>query len=329
MTFSFRSSLLAACVALASCVVWTLPVQAREFRSAEVHPADYPTTKAVEYMGQLLKERSGGKHSVKVFPNAALGQERDAIEQLKIGGLDMMRINVAPLNNIVPETVVPALPFLFRSEDHMHAVLDGPVGDEILKAMEKAGMIGLAFYDSGARSLYTAKKPVKTLADVKGMKIRVQQSDLFVAMVEALGANATPMPYGEVYTALKTGLIDAAENNFPSYESSRHFEAAPNYTLTEHSMAPEVLVFSKRIWDRLSAEEQAMIRQAAKDSVPHMRKLWDERETKSRQIVEAGGAKIMPVADRQAWADAMKPVHERFANTPALKSLLERVQATQ
>ncbi len=189
-------------------------------------------------------------------------------------------------------------------------------------------MVGLAFYDSGARSMYSTQ-PITKLADIAHRKIRVQQSDLFVAMVTALGANATPMPYGEVYTALKTGIIDAAENNYPSYESSRHFEAAPFYSLTEHSMAPEVLVFSKRIWDRLDAEDQAMVRQAAKDSVPHMRKLWDEREAKSRQIVEAGGAKINEIEDRQAWAEAMKPVYEQFANTPELQSLVQRVQAGQ
>jgi tripartite ATP-independent transporter DctP family solute receptor len=321
MTSNFRRWLLAAaCMALAA------PAAARDFRSAEIHPADYPTTKAVEYMGQLLKERSGGKLGVKVFPNGALGQERDTIEQLKIGGLDMMRINVAPLNNIVPETIVPALPFIFRSEEHMHTVLDGPIGDEILAAMESQGMIGLAFYDSGARSMY-ATKPIKTLADIQHSKVRVQQSDLFVAMIEALGANPTPMPYGEVYTALKTGIIDAAENNYPSYESSRHFEAAPFYSLTEHSMAPEVLVFSKPIWDRLKPEDQAMIRQVAKDSVPEMRKLWDEREAKSRQTVEAGGAKIGQIEDKQAWTDAMKPVYDKFASTPELQSLVQRIQS--
>ena len=325
MSFSFRSMLLAAC---AASIATALPGQAREFRSAEVHPADYPTTKAVEYMGQLLKERSGGKHSIKVFPNAALGQERDAIEQLKLGGLDMMRINVAPLNNVVPETIVPALPFLFRSEDQMHQVLDGPVGEKILQAMEKQGMVGLAFYDSGARSLYTTK-PVKTLADVKGMKIRVQQSDVFVAMVQALGASATPMPYGEVYTALTTGLIDAAENNYPSYESSRHFEVAKYYNLTEHSMAPEVLVFSKRIWDRLSAEEQAMIRQAAKDSVPHMRQLWREREAKSKDVVLKAGVQLVQIEDKEKWAEAMKPLFEKFAATPELKSLVQEIQAAK
>lgn len=326
MPSTFRSAFLAACAACA--ILAAAPAQARDFRSSDVHPGDYPTVKAVEYMGQLLKERSGGKLGVKVFPNGALGNERDTIEQLKLGGVDMMRINVAPLNNVVPETIVPALPFLFRSEDHMHAVLDGPVGEEILKAMEAQGMVGLAFYDSGARSMYTASKPVKTLADLKGMKIRVQQSDLFVAMIQALGANATPMPYGEVYTGLKTGIVDAAENNWPSYESSRHFEAAKNYTLTEHSMAPEILAFSKRIWDRLPAENQAMIRQAAKDSVPEMRRLWDERETKSRQVVEAAGAQVIPLENRQEFVDAVRPVYEKFAGTPALKGMIERVEAT-
>lgn len=321
----------AAVASLALCAVIALapPVNAREFRSADVHPADYPTVMAVKFMGEQLATQSGGELGVKVYPNGALGSERDTIEQLKIGGLDMMRINVAPLNNIVPETIVPALPFLFRSEEHMHAVLDGPIGDQILAAMEEQGMIGLAFYDSGARSIYTAEKPVKTLADVHGMKIRVQQSDLFVAMVEALGANPTPMPYGEVYTALKTGIVDAAENNFPSYESSRHFEAAKYYTLTEHSMAPEVLVFSKVIWDTLEPEQQAMIRKAAKDSVPHMRKLWDEREAKAKETVTAAGTEIIPLEDRQAWADAMQPVYAKFASTPELQDLVQKVQATQ
>ena len=306
-----------------------LPAAAREFRSADVHPADYPTVMAVKFIGEQLAAQTDGRLGVKVYPNGALGTERDTIEQLKIGGLDMMRINVAPLNNVVAETIVPALPFLFRSEDHMHAVLDGPIGEQILAAMEAQGLIGLAFYDSGARSLYAAEKPVKNLADVAGMKIRVQQSDLFVAMVEALGANPTPMPYGEVYTALKTGIVDAAENNFPSYESSRHFEAAKYYTMTEHSMAPEVLVFSKVVWDTLTPEDQALIRKTAKESVPYMRKLWDEREAKSRATVEAGGAEIIALEDRQAWVDAMQPVYAKFASTPELQALVGQVQATK
>ncbi|KAA0677434.1 TRAP transporter substrate-binding protein [Roseomonas genomospecies 6] len=318
-------ALLAACAAGA---LLAAPVSARDFRSADIHPADYPTVEAVKYMGKLLSERTGGKLGVKVDPNGALGNERDTIEQIKIGGLDMMRINVAPLNNVVPETMVVALPFIFRDTDHMHAVLDGPIGDEILAAMESQGLIGLAFYDSGSRSLYT-KKPVSSLADLKGMKIRVQQSDLFVSMIEALGANPTPMPMGEVYTGLKTGIIDAAENNYPSYESSRHFEAAKYYTRTEHAMAPEVLVFSKTSWDRLSKDDQAAIRKAAKDSVPHMRKLWAEREEASRAIVEKAGTQIGDVANKQEFIDAMKPVFAKFANTPKLQGLVQRIQDTK
>lgn len=303
--------------------------QARDFRSSDVHPTDYPTVEAVRYMGTQLGAATKGRLGVKVFPAGALGSEKDTVEQLKIGGLDMMRINAAPLNNIVPETIVVSLPFVFRSVDHMRKVVDGPIGEEILAAMEAQGMVGLAFYDSGARSFYTAKKPVKTIADLKGMKIRVQQSDVFVAMVEALGANATPMPFGEVYTALKTGIVDGAENNWPSYESTRHFEAAKYYDMTEHSMVPEVLVFSKKIWDTLSKEDQAAIRKAAKESVPVMRKLWDERELKSRKIVEAGGAQVVPVPNKQEFIDVMKPVYAKFANTPKLQDLVKRIQDTK
>jgi tripartite ATP-independent transporter DctP family solute receptor len=303
--------------------------QARDFRSADVHPTDYPTVEAVRQMGKQLSEQTKGKLGVKVFPAGALGSEKDTIEQLKLGGLDMMRINAAPLNNIVPETIAVSLPFVFRSVEHMRTVVDGPIGDEILAAMASQGMIGLAYYDSGARSFYTAKKPVKTVSDLKGMKIRVQQSDVFVAMIEALGANATPMPFGEVYTALKTGIVDGAENNWPSYESTRHFEAAKYYDMTEHSMVPEVLVFSKRIWDRLSKDDQATIRKAAKDSVPYMRKLWDEREQKSRKVVEAAGAQVVPIANKQEFIDAMKPVYAKFANTPKLQELVKRIQETK
>ena len=171
-----------------------------------------------------------------------------------------------------------------------------------------------------------AKKPIKTRPISKGTKIRVQQSDLFVAMVEGLGANPTPMPYGEVYTALKTGIVDAAENNLPSYESSRHFEAAKNYSLTEHSMCPEILVFSKTIFDRLSKEDQALIRKTAKESVPLMRKLWDERETKAREIAEKGGAQLTPIENRKEFVDAMQPVYAKFANTPKLQELVKKIQ---
>ena len=311
---------------LAGVLAAGFPVHAKEFRSADVHPNDYPTVQAVNHMGQLIAERTKGRHSIKVYGNSTLGSEKDTIEQVRIGALDMSRINVAPMNNVVPETMVPTMPFVFRSTAHMRTVLDGPIGDEILKACEKQGLIGLAFYDSGSRSFYTVKKPIKALPDMKGMKIRVQQSDLWVAMMQALGANATPMPYGEVYAALRTGLVDGAENNWPSYESSRHFEVAKYYAITEHSLAPEILLFSKKIWDTLSAEDQAIVRKAAKESVPFMRKLWDEREQKSRKIVEAGGSRIVTV-DKKPFQDAMKPVYDKFITDPGLKDMIKRIQA--
>lgn len=313
--------------AVAACLT-AFAAQATEFRSADIHPDDYPTVTAVKFMGERLKALSGGKHSIKVYSSGALGNEKDAIEQAKIGALQMVRINIGAMNNICPETVVPTMPFLFRSVDHLHKVLDGPVGEEILKACERQGFVGLAYYDSGARSMFTAKKPVRKFEDMKGMKVRVQQSDLWVSMLEAMGANATPMPMGEVYTGLKTGLIDAAENNYPTYESSRSFEVAKYYTKTEHSMAPEMLLFSKRAWDRLSPQEQGWIRQAAKESVPYMRKQWAEREVKSLATVKAGGAEIIEI-DKAPFQAAMKPVYDKYITDAKLKDLVKRVQDTQ
>lgn len=216
----------------------------------------------------------------------------------------------------------------FRSTEHLRKVLDGAIGDEILKDCEAQGFIGLAFYDSGARSIYTVKKPIKTLADAKGLKVRVQQSDLWVSLLEAMGANATPMPFGEVYTALKTGLVDAAENNYPSYESSRHFEVARFYNKTEHSMVPEILLFSKKVWDTLSADEQKQIRVAAKESVTYMRKLWDEREEKSLAVVKAAGVQLVEV-DKASFQVAMKPVYDKFLKDPKLQDMVKRINAVK
>jgi tripartite ATP-independent transporter DctP family solute receptor len=210
----------------------------------------------------------------------------------------------------------------------MHAVLDGPVGDEILAAMAKQGIIGLAWYDDGPRSVYS-KKPIKTLADMKGLKLRVQQSDMFVSMTEALGASPTPLPYGEVYTALNTGIIDAAENSMLSYETSRHFEAAKYYNLTEHTLLPSVVIFSKVIWDRLPAADQELIRKAAKDSVSYQRKLAQERQAQSKEALAAKGIQFVPVDNRDEFVKAMAPVHAKFATTPEIKSLIQRIAETK
>ena len=315
-------------MAAAAAVAFAGAAQAIAFRSADTHNADdYPTVVAVRHMSELLEKKSGGKHKIKVFNKGALGSEKETIDQVKIGALDLARVNVGPMNNICPLTQVPTMPFLFNSIAHMRKVLDGPVGDEILKSCESAGFVGLAFYDSGARSIY-AKKPIKTVADAKGLKIRVQQSDLWVALVSAMGANATPMPYGEVYTALKTGLIDAAENNIPSFDTAKHAEAVKVYSKTEHSMAPEILVMSKVVFDKLPKAEQDMIRAAAKESVAFQRKAWDAQEAKSLANVKAQGAEIVEV-DKKSFQAAMGPVYEKFMTTPDMKRLVKATQDTK
>jgi tripartite ATP-independent transporter DctP family solute receptor len=305
-----------------------MAAQAVEFRSADTHNADdYPTVAAVRFMSEELAKLSGGKHKIKVFNKKALGEEKETIDQVKIGALDLTRVNVAPMNAVCPMTMVPTMPFLFRSVEHMRKSLDGPVGDEILKSCESAGFVGLAFYDSGARSIYS-KKPIKTVADAKGLKIRVQQSDLWVSLVSAMGANATPMPYGEVYTGLKTGLIDAAENNIPSFDTAKHVEAVKIYSKTEHSMAPEILVMSKIIFDKLPKAEQDMVRTAAKASVKFQRQKWDEQEAKSLANVKAAGAEIVEV-DKKSFQAVMGPVYEKFMTTPDMKRLVKSVQDTK
>lgn len=312
-----------ALIALAACAA--ISAQAAEFRSADIHNADdYPTVAAVKYMSELLEKKSGGKHKIKVFNKGALGTEKETIDQVKIGALEMTRVNISPMNAICQKTQVPTMPFLFSSVEHMRKSLDGPIGEEILKSCEDQGFIGLAFYDSGARSLY-AKKPIKTVADVKGQKVRVQQSELWVALIGAMGGNATPMPFGEVYTGLKTGLIDAAENNIPSFESTKHYESAKYYSRTEHSMAPEMLLMSKVVWDKLPKAEQDMVRAAAKESVAFQRKKWDEQEAKSLAAVKAGGAEIAEV-DKKSFQAVMGPVYDKFMTTPDLKRLVKSIQ---
>ena len=318
-----------ACMLLVA--VASSPVAAQQvvLKAADTHADGYPTVEAVKYMGELLSGWTSGRIQVKMFAGRQLGEEKDTIEQTIAGAIELNRVNLAPLNGIIPETAIPALPYIFRSIGHMHKVMDGEIGADILAAMGKHGLVGLVFYDSGARSFYNSKRAINSPADMKGMKVRVQNSDLFVATMEALGANATPMEFGQVYEALKTGVIDGAENNWPSYESTRHFEVANHYTLDQHSLSPEVLVVSKIAWDKLSDTDRQLVRKAAALSVPVMRKLWNARVISSRATVVANGNKVIEKVDKQPFIDAMKPVYERFAGTDALKALVARIQAVR
>jgi len=317
-------------IAIVVFAVTTTAAIARDFRSADVHSKDFPTNMAVKYMGDELFKATGGKYKIKVFGDSSLGSEKDTVEQVKIGALDMVRVNTAAFHGIVPESIIPSLPFLFRDIDHFRKTMYGPQGDKILAAFDKAGFIGLCLYESGARSMY-AKKPIKSVADMKGLKVRVQPSDLFVSLITAMGASPTPMPMAEVYTGLKTGLVDAAENNYPSYDEAKHFESAPVYSETMHAMPPEVLVFSKKLWDTLSKDEQVAIRKSAKDSVPYYVKLWEAREKDAKAAVIKGGAKIIAASeiDRNGFVAVEKPVWDKFANTPELKSLVQEIVNTK
>jgi tripartite ATP-independent transporter DctP family solute receptor len=299
------------------------------FRSSDTHPQGYPTVAAVEAMGVLLEERSGGRLCIEVFHSAQLGEEKDTIEQTQFGVIDMNRVSLGPFNNIIEETQVPSLPYIFRSTEHMHNVMDGPVGQQILDAFSDHDLVGLSFYDGGSRSFYNSERPINSIEDLAGMKFRVMQSDMFVDMVAALGANATPMPYGEVYSAIQTGVIDGAENNWPSYDSSGHFEVAQYYTLDQHLIVPEVLVMAKSTFDALSAEDQELVRQAARDSVPLMRDLWAAREAESEERVRAAGVEVITDIDKTPFIEAMVPVYEKYVTSPALQQMVLDIQATE
>jgi tripartite ATP-independent transporter DctP family solute receptor len=298
-------------------------------RSSDTHPDTYPTVEAVKAMDKSLRAATNDRICIEVFASAQLGEEKDTIEQTQFGVIDMNRVSLGPFNNIIPETQIPSLPYIFRSTEHMHHVMDGPVGQQILDAFDAHDLVGLAFYDGGSRSFYNSQKPITSMADMAGMKFRVMQSDMFVDMVSALGANATPMPYGEVYSSIQTGVIDGAENNWPSYDTSGHYEVAKYYTLDQHLIVPEVLVMSKKSFDKLSPEDQAAVRQAAKDSVPVMRELWAAQEKISEDKVEASGVKVIKDIDKTPFIEAMVPVYEKYVTSDVLKKMVKDIQATE
>ncbi len=278
-------------------------------------------------MAKILQEESDDRLDIQIYAGGQLGSERDTLEITAFGGIDLSRVNLASLNAIEPLTTILSLPFLFRSADHLRASLDGPVGQVMLESLRPHNLLGLCFYDSGERSFYNTKRPILTPEDMHGMKIRVQNSDLYVAMVRALGADATPMFVGEVYQSLVQGVIDGAENNWPTYDSARHFEAAPHYSLTRHVMAPEMLVVSLDRWQKLSQEDQKLMRSAAKRSVAHMRQLWDERVARSRaQLLEAG-VRVNEVEDLSAFQERMRPVWSQFVTTARQRELVAQIQA--
>ena len=299
---------------------------AREFRVADTQPADYPTVQALQYMAQIIEERSAGRHRLHVFHSRQLGEEKETIEQTRIGAIDLNRTNVAPIGSLVPVANVLSLPFLFRSFEHLHRVLDQGIGQEILAQFQPHGFVGLTFYDSGARSIYNSVRPVRSLADMKGLRIRVQQSSLMSDMIKALGADPVELPYGQVSTGLSTRSIDGAENNWPSYVTTGHYKLASYYTLTEHSMSPEVLVMSRPAWESLSGEDRDIFLEAAAKSNIFMRSLWTSLEERSRQQARAAGNIIITDFDRKPFEEAMSVIYDKAATDADTQQLINRIR---
>jgi tripartite ATP-independent transporter DctP family solute receptor len=302
---------------------------AREFRAADTQNEDYPTVQALRYMGRLIAERTGGRHQIRVFHSRQLGEEKETIEQTRAGAIDLNRINGALIGNFVPAMNVLAMPFLFRSIEHLQKVLDGPIGNEILNSFGPYGFVGLAFYDSGARSIYNSVRPLHSIADIKGLRLRVQQSELMSDMIKALGAEPVELPYGQVLTGLATELIDGAENNWPSFVTTDHYKYAGFYTLTEHAMSPEVLVMSQKAWQSLAAEDQKIFRESALRSSRFMREKWKDLEEQSRQRAEAAGVTIVKDFDRKPFEAAMATIYEKAQRDPATARLIERIRKVE
>ncbi|MGW8193271.1 MAG: TRAP transporter substrate-binding protein [Desulforhopalus sp.] len=304
-------------------------VQAKEWRGWNIHVEGYPNTVAMEKFAELLKEKSGGELTLKMYNSATLGSQPDAIEQVRAGALEIANFSMGPLGPIVQETNVVSLPFIFKDTDHAWRVLDGKAGDMIKEGLLKKGLVTLAWYDAGARSFYDSKKPIEAPADVAGMKIRVMNNDLYSGMVSALGGNPSPMAFAEVYQSLKTGVVDGAENNYPSYESTGHYEVAPFYSNTQHLIIPEIVCINVDVYNTLTPEQQKILKEAAQESAVLQRKLWKDRELASKEIVIKGGAKINEIPDKSAFQAAMKPVYDKYlADNPDLKPLVEMIQQT-
>ncbi|MGK7867491.1 TRAP transporter substrate-binding protein [Falsiroseomonas sp. E2-1-a20] len=317
----------AVAIAAAAILPWAAsPSVAQEWRGWNIHAGDYPNGRGMDRFGELVAQRTNNRIRMRTYHSAQLGQQDEAIQQMRLGSIDFGNFNLSPFNNLAPSTNVVTLPFLFRNVAHSHAAIDGVAGQEIAKDLEAIGIIALAWYDGGARSVYSTR-PIRTPADMRGLKIRVQTSDLWIDLMRALGANATPLPFGEVFTSLQSGVIDAAENNFPSYESTRHFEVARYYSTTEHSNVPEVLAVSQQRWRRMSEADRNIMRDAARESATLQRQLWAERVEVSRQRVVAAGVTVIEIADRTPWSALMEPVYAKYAATPRLAGMVQAIRA--
>jgi tripartite ATP-independent transporter DctP family solute receptor len=297
-------------------------------KASDVHPTGYPTVAAVENMGKKMSAATNGRISVAMYPSMQLGGEKEAIEQAQVGAIALARVSVGTLGPVVDDLNVFNLPYVFRNTAHMQKVIDGKIGQDLLDKVTNSGkgLVGLCWMDAGARNFYDTKKPIKTMADLKGQKIRVMGNPMFVDMANSMGANGVPLGYDQVFTSLQTGVIDGAENNPPSFVFDNHYQVAKFYTVDEHLIVPEMLVMSKKVWDSMSKDDQALVMKTAKEAQLDERKLWDVYEKQAMDKAKAAGIQIIQVsdADKKVFQAAVKPVWDKYG--PKYADMVKRIQ---
>lgn len=318
-------TLAASCVVAALAACGAADPDVRRLKLAHGLDVNHPVHKAMVYMAGDLEERSGGRMRIEIHPAGQLGSEKDLVELLQVGSLALTKVSASPLESFAPQMEVFSIPYVFRDREHFLRVLESALGRELLSSLEKVRLRGLAYYDAGSRSFYTTNTPLYSPADLDGLKIRVQQSRTSVRMVAALGGAATPIAWGELYTALQQGIVDGAENNPPSFYLSRHFEVARYFTLDEHTFVPDVLLVSKHVWDQLAAEERGWLQEAADASARLQQTLWAEATAGAMAAVQAAGVQII-LPDKAGFREAVAPMHEAYRGTPA-GELLVRIEA--
>ncbi len=298
-----------------------------DLRMAELHPVDHPTAQADYEFARLVKERSGGRIRISVYPDSALGQEVSVLEQLQFGAIDIARVSLAAVAVYVPRLYALQMPYLYADAEHMWRVLKGDVGRELLSGVSEAGFVGLGYYESGARSFYTAKKAIRSIEDMKGLSIRVQEGSVVSDFVEALGARPVAMAFGEVHSSIQTGRVDGAENNASTYFTYGQHKIAPFYSLTEHARIPELIVGSKVAFAALSEADRNLIAAAAMDSSDYQRAAWDVYERSSIERVRSSGAFVIELADDRRWRSLAETV---YARQPAeIRAVIDRIKAVK
>ena len=325
---NFKRKLLVAALPLAFCLSGT--AHALNIKFAEVHPAGYPPVVAEQAMGKKLEEQTKGEITFKMFAGGVLGSEKEVVEQVQLGAIQMTRVSLGIVGPVVPDVNVFNMPFIFRDQQHMRAVIDGPIGQEILDKITNSdfNLVALAWMDGGTRNLYT-KAPVRNMADLKGMKIRVQGNPLFIDTINAMGGNGIAMATGEIFSALQTGVIDGAENNPPTMLEHNHYQNAKFYTLTGHLILPEPVVMSKTTWGKLTPEQQALVQKLAREAQFEERKLWDEKSASAEAKLKEGGVEFIALSDaeKKKFVDATAPVRAQYGAPYA--DLIKRIEAVQ